>query len=224
MQTTQGWNRDEGWRDRDRDWRDRNATWKERDVFPTPATGPSGTSSFASFVTPSSSAALPPLRSAAMLLQMGHLAYSADVRASRIEAVVPGMIERTLTAAFKPLRYFVEALTTRIKLSMFYTPARYRIVLAAWARRLWCKRTNELVDGPNASHITPQALDRWEAKLEDIFNGRPFDMLDAALSNTVSRFPVDIQKDELTKARLADEDIFAGRVTDKWRIFMKKQI
>lgn len=58
---------------------------------------------------------------------------------------------------------------------------------------MWCRRTDELVDGPNASHITPQALDRWEARLEDIFSGRPFDMLDAALSDTVSRFPVDIQ-------------------------------
>ncbi|WMV14048.1 hypothetical protein MTR67_007433 [Solanum verrucosum] len=54
------------------------------------------------------------------------------------------------------------------------------------------RRTDELVDGHNVSHITPQALDRWEARLEDIFNGRPFDMLDAALSDTVSRFPVDI--------------------------------
>lgn len=37
------------------------------------------------------------------------------------------------------------------------------------------------------------ALDRWEARLEDVFRGRPFDMLDAALSDTVSKFPVDIQ-------------------------------
>lgn len=58
---------------------------------------------------------------------------------------------------------------------------------------MWCRRTDELVDGPNASHITPMALDRWEARLEDIFKGRPFDMLDAALADTVSRFPVDIQ-------------------------------
>uniref|UniRef100_M1BZF4 15-cis-phytoene synthase n=1 Tax=Solanum tuberosum TaxID=4113 RepID=M1BZF4_SOLTU len=33
-----------------------------------------------------------------------------------------------------------------------------------------------------------------------------------------------MSKDELTKSGLSDEDIFAGRVTDKWRIFMKKQI
>lgn len=58
---------------------------------------------------------------------------------------------------------------------------------------MWCRRTDELVDGPNASHITPSALDRWECRLDDLFQGRPFDMLDAALSDTVSRFPVDIQ-------------------------------
>ena len=49
------------------------------------------------------------------------------------------------------------------------------------------------MDGPNASHISALALDRWEARLEDIFAGRPYDMLDAALSDTVASFPVDIQ-------------------------------
>ena len=58
---------------------------------------------------------------------------------------------------------------------------------------VWCRRTDELVDGPNASHITPSALDRWESRLEDLFAGCPYDMLDAALSDTVTKFPVDIQ-------------------------------
>ncbi|KAK6154087.1 hypothetical protein DH2020_013726 [Rehmannia glutinosa] len=193
--------------------------------------------------------------------------------------------------------------------TMLMTPERRK---AIWAIYVWCRRTDELVDGPNASHITPTALDRWEARLDDIFKGRPFDMLDAALSDTVSRFPVDIQpfkdmiegmrmdlwksryknfdelylycyyvagtvglmsvpimgidpesqattesvynaalalglanqltnilrdvgedarrgrvylpQDELAQAGLSDEDIFAGKVTDKWRNFMKKQI
>lgn len=61
------------------------------------------------------------------------------------------------------------------------------------AHVVWCRRTDELVDGPNASHITPTALDRWEARLEDLFQGRPFDMMDAALADTVGKFPVDIQ-------------------------------
>lgn len=38
-----------------------------------------------------------------------------------------------------------------------------------------------------------QALDRWEERLEAIFEGRPYDVLDAALTDTISEFPVDIQ-------------------------------
>jgi hypothetical protein len=38
-----------------------------------------------------------------------------------------------------------------------------------------------------------QALDRWENRLEAIFEGRPYDALDAALTDTISRFPVHIQ-------------------------------
>ncbi|KAJ1375303.1 Trans-Isoprenyl Diphosphate Synthase, head-to-head [Sesbania bispinosa] len=74
--------------------------------------------------------------------------------------------------------------------TLLMTPERRR---AIWAIYVWCRRTDELVDGPNASHITPSALDRWESRLEELFQGRPFDMLDAALSDTVTRFPVDIQ-------------------------------
>lgn len=33
-----------------------------------------------------------------------------------------------------------------------------------------------------------------------------------------------LPQDELAQAGLSDEDIFAGKVTDKWRVFMKKQI
>ncbi|KAK7300618.1 hypothetical protein RJT34_11466 [Clitoria ternatea] len=193
--------------------------------------------------------------------------------------------------------------------TLLMTPERRR---AVWAIYVWCRRTDELVDGPNASHITPTALDRWESRLEELFQGRPFDMFDAALSDTVNKFPVDIQpfkdmiegmrmdlwksryknfdelylycyyvagtvglmsvpvmgispdslattesvynaalalgianqltnilrdvgedasrgrvylpQDELAQAGLSDEDIFAGKVTDKWRSFMKSQI
>ena len=38
-----------------------------------------------------------------------------------------------------------------------------------------------------------QALDRWEERLEALFDGRPYDILDAALTDTVARFPVHIQ-------------------------------
>jgi len=70
------------------------------------------------------------------------------------------------------------------------TPEKAR---AIWAIYVWCRRTDELVDGPHASRITPKALERWEERLEAIFEGKPYDMLDAALSDTVAKFPVDIQ-------------------------------
>lgn len=59
---------------------------------------------------------------------------------------------------------------------------------AIWAVYAWCKRTDELVDGPNAFCVSPAALDRWEERLQDIFNGHPNDILDAALTDTVSKF------------------------------------
>ncbi|PIA39847.1 hypothetical protein AQUCO_02600362v1 [Aquilegia coerulea] len=85
--------------------------------------------------------------------------------------------------------------------TLLMTPERQR---AVWAIYVWCRRTDELVDGPNASHITPMALDRWEQRLVDLFEGRPYDMYDAALSDTVSKYPVDIQpfKDMIDGMRL----------------------
>ncbi|PNH00707.1 Phytoene synthase, chloroplastic [Tetrabaena socialis] len=70
------------------------------------------------------------------------------------------------------------------------TPAQAK---AVWAVYVWCRRTDELVDGPNASKITPKALDRWEERLEALFDGKPYDELDAALSDTIQRFPLHIQ-------------------------------
>ncbi|XP_054807598.1 phytoene synthase 2, chloroplastic-like [Prosopis cineraria] len=64
---------------------------------------------------------------------------------------------------------------------------------AIWAIYVWCRRTDELVDGPNAIYMSSAVLDRWEERLHDIFNGRPYDMLDAALTETVSMFPLDIK-------------------------------
>eukprot|EP00271_Cylindrocystis_brebissonii_P006956 TRINITY_DN19941_c0_g1_i1.p1 TRINITY_DN19941_c0_g1~~TRINITY_DN19941_c0_g1_i1.p1 ORF type:complete len:459 (-),score=55.54 TRINITY_DN19941_c0_g1_i1:1151-2527(-) len=92
------------------------------------------------------------------------------------------------------------------------TPERRR---AIWAIYVWCRRTDELVDGPNAPRITPRALDRWEERLEDVFAGRPYDMLDAALADTVQNYPMKIQpfrdmvegmRMDLRKSRYANFD------------------
>lgn len=59
-----------------------------------------------------------------------------------------------------------------------------------------------MVDGPNADYMSSSVLDRWEERLHDIFNGRPYDMLDAALTDTVSLFPLDIKVSCLSKPNL----------------------
>ncbi|GLT74238.1 hypothetical protein SLA2020_460450 [Shorea laevis] len=60
---------------------------------------------------------------------------------------------------------------------------------AIWAIYVWRGRTDELVDGPNATYMGTSALDRWEERIHDIFNGRPYDMLDAALTDAVFSSP-----------------------------------
>jgi 15-cis-phytoene synthase len=64
---------------------------------------------------------------------------------------------------------------------------------AIWAIYAWCRRTDELVDGPAAAMTTPETLDRWEQQLESLFAGRPGDDLDVALVDTIERFPIDIE-------------------------------
>jgi phytoene synthase len=64
---------------------------------------------------------------------------------------------------------------------------------AIWAIYMWCRRTDELVDGPKAAQTTPETLDRWEEHLESVFAGVPVDDVDVALVDTLQRFPLDIQ-------------------------------
>lgn len=79
---------------------------------------------------------------------------------------------------------------------------------AIWAIYEWCRRTDELVDGPKARYTTPETLDQWEANLESIFAGRPIEDADVCLVDTLERFPVDIQP---------FRDMIAGQRMDLYR-------
>ncbi|MGB5973693.1 MAG: 15-cis-phytoene synthase CrtB [Nodosilinea sp.] len=74
--------------------------------------------------------------------------------------------------------------------TMLMAPAKRR---AIWAIYVWCRRTDELVDGPQAQFTSEKTLDRWEAQLESIFAGCPVDDEDVALVDTLEHFPLDIQ-------------------------------
>ncbi|GAB4324744.1 MAG: phytoene synthase [Leptolyngbyaceae cyanobacterium] len=79
---------------------------------------------------------------------------------------------------------------------------------AIWAIYVWCRRTDELVDGPRASFTTDETLDQWESQLESIFAGTPIEDADVALVDTLERFPVDIQP---------FRDMIAGQRMDLYR-------
>jgi phytoene synthase len=79
---------------------------------------------------------------------------------------------------------------------------------AIWAIYAWCRRTDELVDGPRARLTTPETLDLWEQQLEQIFAGHPQEDTDVALADTLQRFPLDIQP---------FRDMIAGQRMDLYR-------
>ncbi|NCO74301.1 MAG: phytoene synthase, partial [Cyanobacteria bacterium] len=79
---------------------------------------------------------------------------------------------------------------------------------AIWAIYVWCRRTDELVDGPQAQLTTPETLDLWEKQLESVFAGQPIDDPDVALVDTLTRFPMDIQP---------FRDMIAGQRMDLYR-------
>jgi len=64
---------------------------------------------------------------------------------------------------------------------------------AIWAIYVWCRRTDELVDGAEAAYTTNETLDLWEENLETLFAGHPLADVDVALVDTLERFPLDIQ-------------------------------
>jgi 15-cis-phytoene synthase len=79
---------------------------------------------------------------------------------------------------------------------------------AIWAIYVWCRRTDELVDGPEAGQTTLSTLDTWEQRLEDVFADRPHDAADQALADTIQQFPLDIQP---------FRDMIAGQRMDLYR-------
>lgn len=79
---------------------------------------------------------------------------------------------------------------------------------AIWAIYVWCRRTDELVDGPEAVNTTPETLDLWEKDLESVFAGQPVADPDVALVDSLNRFPLDIQP---------FRDMIAGQRMDLYR-------
>jgi len=68
---------------------------------------------------------------------------------------------------------------------------------AIWAIYVWCRRTDELMDAPQAQALPAatllERLDAWEERTRDLFDGRMKDDLDLVMLDTIERFPQPLQ-------------------------------
>ena len=68
---------------------------------------------------------------------------------------------------------------------------------AIWAIYVWCRRTDELMDSPEAmqrpTNELAERLDQWEDRTKAVFRGQVQDELDAVMADTFQRFPQSIQ-------------------------------
>ncbi len=78
--------------------------------------------------------------------------------------------------------------------TLLMPPAKRR---AIWAIYVWCRRTDELMDSPEAQcrpvAELAQRLDSWELRTRDLFEGQVRDGLDLAMRDTLNRYPQPIQ-------------------------------
>lgn len=103
---------------------------------------------------------------------------------------------RQLTAKYAKTFYLATLLMSKAKCR------------AIWAIYAWCRRTDELVDGPASALTTPETLLLWEQQLESIFAERPVENFDVALVDTLQRYPINIQP---------FRDMIAGQRMDLYR-------
>ena len=68
---------------------------------------------------------------------------------------------------------------------------------AIWAIYVWCRRTDELMDSPQAQALPEdrlaERLDLWEDRIRALFSGRVEDGLDLVMADTLERFPQPLQ-------------------------------
>ena len=78
--------------------------------------------------------------------------------------------------------------------TLLMPPAKRR---AIWAIYVWCRRTDELMDSPEAQARPVEELaarlDAWEQRTRELFEGRIRDGLDLVMHDTIERYPQPLQ-------------------------------
>ncbi len=78
--------------------------------------------------------------------------------------------------------------------TLLLPPAKRR---AIWAIYVWCRRTDEIMDGPAAQSLPAatllERLDAWEERTRGLFQGRAGDGFERVMVDTLERFPQPLQ-------------------------------
>ncbi|MCP9840598.1 phytoene synthase [Synechococcus sp. J7-Johnson] len=78
--------------------------------------------------------------------------------------------------------------------TLLMPPAKRR---AIWAIYVWCRRTDELMDSPQAQALPverlAERLDLWEERTRSLFGGEVHDALDLVMVDTLQRYPQPLQ-------------------------------
>ena len=78
--------------------------------------------------------------------------------------------------------------------TLLMPPAKRR---AIWAIYVWCRRTDELMDSPEAQARSveelAERLDAWELRTRELFDGKVRDGLDRVMLDTLERYPQPLQ-------------------------------
>eukprot|EP00747_Dinoflagellata_sp_TGD_P153571 gnl/TRDRNA2_/TRDRNA2_177409_c0_seq3.p1 gnl/TRDRNA2_/TRDRNA2_177409_c0~~gnl/TRDRNA2_/TRDRNA2_177409_c0_seq3.p1 ORF type:complete len:496 (+),score=68.50 gnl/TRDRNA2_/TRDRNA2_177409_c0_seq3:94-1488(+) len=106
------------------------------------------------------------------------------------QVVIPGEDAKTLKLAYQECEEVTKeaSKTFHLATALLQPAARKH----AWAIYAWCRRTDDIVDSPEAQ-ANPQLLDteleEWNRRLNGIWKRTPADMYDLALADTVRTYP-----------------------------------
>jgi phytoene synthase len=98
--------------------------------------------------------------------------------------------QRLLQQAYKECGRITSVFAKTFYLGTLFLPKWKRN--AIWAVYVWCRRTDDLVDGPRVrqrDESLRQTLADWERRLERVWAGYAQDALELALFDTVRKFP-----------------------------------
>jgi len=97
---------------------------------------------------------------------------------------------RALGLAYRRCEYVTKLFSKTFYMGTSLMPREAR--KHVWAIYAWCRRTDDLVDSPRAllnSEVLEGDLKQWKERLDLIWAGKPVDLFDYAMTDTVRRYP-----------------------------------